>query len=93
MDKTEKLMFTCPQCWSKLGTCQRCSLNQKCDFLESPNGPPKMIQQKIQQGNAFIITTIMNPARIEMFCKNKCPCYDEELNCFRLNYNTCKNYT
>lgn len=86
-----QVCFICPDCYSRLGTCQMCK-NKKCNFEDDPSPLPKTIQKQMRQGNMITTFQVMNPARMDITCKQGCPCYDEENNaCFRQN-GTCGNY-
>ena len=87
----DDITLICRQCSSLYGTCALCKHGNSCSFETDPSPLPKVVQRKIQQGNATMVTQIKNPERIEITCKQNCPCYDQELECLK-QYNNCGKY-
>lgn len=83
--------YICHQCKNFMGTCALCTNVNKCDFETNPSPIPKVIQQQVRQGNMIAVTQVRNPKRIEITCKQNCPCFDSEIGCLR-EYNTCGQY-
>ena len=75
------LIRWCKNCQSKSGTCGMCSKSSTCDFETNPSPIPKAVQKRIQQGNHIMVTTIKNPARIDVTCRINCSCFSEENGC------------
>ena len=80
----------CPNCFSSLGTCKSCANQLTCSFETDPNPLPKLIQQRIQQGNITQVVTVRNPERIAALCTS-CSCYNPEGYCNR-ECNTCSSW-
>jgi hypothetical protein len=87
--KTEECVLMCGKCLQSMGTCRMCKKSCRCEFEENPSTIPKIVRQRIQNNGMTIETDVLNPTRIELFCKN-CDCFNGE-ECMR-NYNTCSNY-
>ena len=79
----------CRNCFPALNTCSFCLNSRDCLFETDPSPLPKIIQQQIQNGPMITVTTVKNPSRIEITCKNGCPCYDPENDCMR-QFNYCE---
>lgn len=84
-------MYICPRCKAAMGTCALCINGNKCDFEDNPSPIPKVVQQQVKQGNMITVTQIRSPKRIEITCKQNCPCFDSEIGCLK-EYNTCGKY-
>lgn len=84
----------CPDCSKKSGTCALCKEGSKCEFETNPSTLPKQVMQQVRRGPAIINTTVRNPERVELTCKN-CVCWNKEENyCLKENgicgeYNIC----
>lgn len=87
----EEPINICGQCAKMDGTCQLCKYSY-CAFEQDPSPIPKKVQKQIRQGNAVIITEVLNPARIEKFCKDGCICFSEEFGCLK-QFKTCGNWS
>lgn len=92
LDDNNKVSFTCGNCQKQWGTCATCIHSSTCAFETDPSPIPKMIQQEFRQGNMRTIQTVANPSRIDITCKNGCPCFDPELGCLKQN-NLCNNWS
>ena len=79
----------CPECASLTSTCQFCKNGNKCDFETNPSNIPKVINQKVRQGNMIMTTQVRNPARVDITCKAGCKCYSEEFSCCK-DFNNCE---
>lgn len=81
----------CPNCDQIYYTCNTCAQSLICDFETNPIDLPKQIQQQMQTGNGYIVTTVKNPSRIEKTCKVNCTCWNEENGCLKQN-NYCNKH-
>lgn len=86
--KDESIKLLCDNCYTAVGTCALCENAKYCAFEQDPSQIPIMIQKQVRQGNMSMVTTVKNPARIEITCKKNCKCYSEEKGCLR-EFNHC----
>lgn len=85
-------LLICPVCSKTLGSCGICENGDYCAFNDDHScTEPPLIDKIFSQGNTRMQTTIPNPKRIELTCKQKCKCYSEEFGCLR-NNNCCGEY-
>lgn len=82
----------CRGCSNRSSSCYRCVHGAECSFQTDPSPLPLQIQQTIRQGNVIMQTLVKNPERIRQTCQNGCPCWSEEFECCKENYQTCGNY-
>lgn len=88
-DKTVK--YLCPDCFQRFSTCTFCEHAKICYFSDDTSGMPKIITKTVNMGNGMMARTqVRNPDLIEITCKQKCPCYQED-ECMR-EYTFCKNH-
>ena len=80
-DKPEVIL--CDNCFNLRHKCPSCVEVTDCVFETDPSSIPKVVEQRIQQGPMLQIMQVKNPARIEVTCKTKCKCWDEEYGCMR----------
>ena len=86
------LCCACVRCAQYFNTCTMCIHARECDFETNPSPLPKQVQQTTQQGPMVVQQIIKNPARIDISCRNGCPCFSEELGCLKEN-GICSQYT
>lgn len=65
----------CKQCYGSLNTCQTCQHGDVCAFKTDPSPIPPVINKTFQQDGMYMTTQVMNPDRINITCKNGCPCF------------------
>lgn len=81
----------CRNCKKHFGHCASCKCGNECRFETDPSDLPKLTQKEFRQGNMIQIVTVKNPSRVDLTCKNGCPCFDPDFGCLKEN-NTCGNY-
>ena len=86
----------CENCAERFGTCYMCQHRNECAFETDTDPMPKIINKTVSQMGGRMITTtqIMNPERVEKFCK-VCQCnseIDNQLICIKQLFGTCSNY-
>ena len=91
VDLDDSYEFVCPLCAAASGTCRLCTHVTKCSFETDPSPLPKYIRQSTQKQGFFIQQDVPNPDRIEITCRNGCPCFSQEFGCLKQN-GTCGNY-
>lgn len=87
---SNKWHVLCPNCASQVNSCAFCKQGGLCDFETNPSKLPKAIQKQECQGSFFAVTTVKNPERIAITCKNGCKCYNEELEECMKEFNYCE---
>lgn len=86
----------CERCAEMFGTCYMCQHKDECAFETNADPMPKMINIIINQmdGRMVTATQVMNPERVEKFCK-VCQCngeVDDQPYCIKRLFGTCNNY-
>ena len=77
----------CGNCANLFGTCYLCSQSFECVYETDPSPLPKAVIKTYKS----VQIQEKNPSRIDITCRQKCPCFSEEFGCLREN-GTCGNY-
>ena len=88
-NSNHELITVCADCVGKVNGCAGCQNGIHCDFEENPSPLPKTVQKQFRQRNMITVTTVMNPERVLITCKNGCKCFNEENGCMR-QFNYCE---
>lgn len=88
----EKMILTCQNCHTLIGTCHTCAHQPECSFM-SDTTEPQVVMRTIRQGMMTMQTQVRNPNLVKKHCL-KCKCsYGTEGDCIKIeNGDGCTNW-